>query len=750
MLNQFKKTIFNLVFLSLLLIPSVIFAGKFNTDQSLNVYPENEVLNFQTTVNQSQTLTFSIQNTANQDKRIEIAQYPSNGFEYKGNTITNISANSSNYLSIQFEQSKVGDYTSQIKLRHPDTNETKTIQLKATVVSSTQSSGISLSHSSINFGAKPVNSTSTFDLEITNNNNYAINLSAASLKAPFKVKSIPSKVESFTTETITIEYKPTTDSNFEQTLSLNTSDRVKQTINLSVIGKTDGFEETKTSNNNKLGSLEFTTQSLVFSQIEKGESQSQKIKITNPNNFSVDVKVEPKPNKPFQVDLLSSVNQKATIPANSSKVLNITYQPTKNQTYTDTFGITTSLKNNPSYTFQIKGSNLRLSNSTSTRPFPTNNNSENTKFQITRNSINPDLNEIVYFNFNLGEEFESTGNSAALSIKNPQTKQTIYSQRLTNLNNGGNNWKLQWDGNNYQKETMLEGNYTYEVTLSSPNKRQKYFSGTIQIARLDNHTPNPITTTNNNNQTTTQYQNYKCLNYTDISKNSNLCSAILFANQQDLLDPTATYFNQYQKINRQEALITIMNLLDLTPEQIKLEQTNSSTQKNSKSDKTEDTSKHSDLDFSDIDTESELYPYIQILNQIDTDRMVVQGFTEGEETFFKPNQNISRAEMYKLLFELATIADAKFNNNSINFEIDYYLTEQPFCDTKIGSEYDWFTPYAGLANKEFNGTNFARTYFDHFILSDNNQKFRPKTEVNKKELYEFLYETKKLRLVNYK
>ena len=731
MFQILKRTFVNLVFLSVLIIPSVIFAGKFNTDSALTVYPENEILNFQTVKNQKQTLSFSIQNSSNQDKRLEIIEFPTNGFEYRGGSINNISANTSNYLSIQFQQSQAGEYSSQLRLRHPDTGETKTIRFFANVKEENINSGIALSHSEINFGSKPVGSDSQFTLSITNNTPQAINISVSTPGAPFAITKSPTQIQNYETENIIISFNPKKANIYQENLIINTSDRNKQTITLKLKGQTDEINNSSINQPTQDGNLQFSTQSLVFSDIKRGESQSQKVKVSNPNNFPVTININPQPSKPFKVEILGGISNKTTIPAKSDAVLNVTYQPTQNNTYSDSFSLQTNLKNNPKYDFQVKGSHLTLANNNS-RPFPVANKNNPTLFNVTRNTINPDLNELVYFNFTLGDEFNNSNNRAYLSIKNPNTKQTIKTQSLGNLAKGAHNNKLVWDGSNFQQETMLAGTYLYEVTLVSPDNRQKFFAGQIKVERQKTHTPNPIQTTNNN-QTFTQTKNFQCLQFTDVNKNSSLCSALYFAQEQNLLNESETRFNPNQKVNREQAIKIISDLLDIESQASK--NTLGATDP---------------VQFTDVKPDSNLFDYINNIQKLDPDNMVLQGYkkTENniEKIFFNPNQNISRAEMYKLLFEIASIQDT----NKTNFLLDYYLTEQPFKDTRIDSQYDWFTPYAGIAQKEFNGTNFARKYFNHFILSDGKQNFSPYKQITKEELFEFIYETKKLKVIQYK
>ncbi len=718
MFKKFKTQIATLTSLAIILVPSLIMASPFSSDSSLEVFPYNQTLTFETTTNTKATQAFSIKNTSDREKTIYVQQYPKNGFQYLGSSYIVIPANSSSYISVNFKSAETGNFDSIMRIQHNDTKETKNINLSATVYSNTNNNGVSVSETSINFGEKTSGSNSTTDIQIRNNNSFPINISTSQLKQPFRVISHPTKLDAYQTGIITVEFSPENKGSFSQNFTVNTSDPSRNTINMIVKGSSNSDNNTSES---KEGSLNLSSNRVIFNQTSSNSSTSKKVTISNPNSFDVEVKLPSNIQKPFTAKLQNATGRTTVIKARSSKTLTVTFQPTQNQYYEQDIILSTDLKNNKTYEIQVQA-NSRYRNDNPNQPNPPipynpNPQSPYTSLEVTRNNLNPDLNQIAYFNFNFGQEFQ-TQNSATLSIKDTKNNQTIYSQSANNLPNGRNNWKLSWNGKNYNSNSVLEGNYEYTVTLSSRSGYQKNYQGSINVVRNPSHMPVNITSN--------VIQDKKCLSYTDVKYDSNLCDAIIFADDQNLLKNNQTIFTKDKEVTRAQALSSLVKLFDL-----KMQKYNPNID--------------GSLGFTDIESNNWILPFIKTIQFYDKDNMILSGYENKDlEKEFRPEQIITRGELYKLFFEIANLETQAKNN----YLMDYYLTQRPFQDTAVDSNYDWYTPYAGLALEQLNNSNFTKKYFGSFSINPYT-KFCAHQEVDKEEFFELIYEAHKTRTIRF-
>lgn len=731
MFKNIKKNLLTIATLAILLIPGFIYADTFTSDSSLEVFPTNETLVFQGTTNQKITESFSIKNTSDVDKTIYIRTLPNNNFEYLGSSYINVQANSSSHISLQFQSSTTGTFTSQIILQHNDTLESKTIKLTANIYESDSNKGITLSSSNINFETQPTNTTTTSTFRIHNNNSHDINISTSDLNQPFKIISAPNKISANKSAPITIEFTPTTkNSSYKQTLTISTSDPKNQTLNIKVSGKSSQ----DTTTNSKIGSLTLSNKLVTFNNVDTKTSQSKTITITNPNSFDVQLKIPSNIKKPFKTSLQNSVNQTTIIKANSSKRLTITFEPTQKQFYEQDIIISTNLKNNPTYSIQVQANSIYRNNSSNSNSQNSNtqntNNSNKVPFtpptynpnsyvKTTRDNLNPDLGQIAYFHVNLGNEFEKQGNQANLQIIDNKLNKIIYTQSARNLNQGLNNWKLKWNGKNNSDNSVLAGNYTYKITLVSKTRNTRSFQGNLTVVRNTSHIPKVV-------EQAPPTQHKHCLSYTDVNYDTNLCDSIIFAKDQDLLKKGENKFYPNQKVTRAQALSSLVKLFDLEME-------------------TYNPNQDSNLGFKDLETEEWIMPFIKTIQKYDTKNMILHGYTNAnQETEFKPEQEINRAEFYKWMFEIANLTNQEENN----YLMDYYITKAPFKDTNINSDYDWFTPYADLTRIHFNNSNFTKRYFNTYQITPYST-FCPDHQITKKEYFETLYELHKTNTVSF-
>lgn len=712
-MNKFTKNLLSTICLVILAIPSILIASPFNSDSSLEIFPYNQTLNFEAEAGKEVSQSFSIQNTSEHDKRVTILGNLQAPFKYYGNSQIDIAAKSSTYVTIQFQTEQVGTYSSELRVQHNDTREIKTINLKAESFARNSNNGITINTDQIKFGKKDINSTSSYSITINNNNSQTIDVSTSTLSSPFQVADSPTQISPNSSQNIIITYKPIKEGNYNSNLTITTSDKSTTTTTISLSGSTTNAIGTQSA---KDGKLNLSRSSVSFNN-QPNTSQSQNITISNPNSFPVEVKLRNDFKSPFSAKLQSAINRKTTILAGQSKTLTLTFQPKTRSSYQHTFTLDTNLANNSTY--KVEATNNRSYKPPVKRPdFPIKDDLTHpiTSLNISKTNINPDLNEVAYFNLNLGKEFTNTQNKVILKIINPKTRQTIYTQSASNLYIGRNDWKIYWNGRNYQGNSMLAGNYEFELDLYSNQGYVKDYTGSINVTRNPSHLPQTVQKINNPKTYS------KCSSYQDVKEDSNLCSAILFAESQNLLKAGETRFYPNEKVTRTQALSTIMKLLDT---QLTIY----------------NTTKDKNLNFQDTELNAWYMPFLKTAIQLNSKGNIID--TDKEN--FEPLAEINRAEMYKLFFELAN----NNTNNKPNFLMDYYLTQNPFQDTRVDSNYDWYTPYAGIAYKEFNGTNFSKKYFGTFQINSDTSKFNPNHQVTKEEFFEFLYETHKLKTVIY-
>jgi len=113
-------------------------------------------------------------------------------------------------------------------------------------------------------------------------------------------------------------------------------------------------------------------------------------------------------------------------------------------------------------------------------------------------------------------------------------------------------------------------------------------------------------------------------------------------------------------------------------------------------------------------------------------RTILQGYADGT---IRPNQPINRAELYKVIFEGIK------HSRSIksNLQISYDVKNQPFRDTPLTTQTEWYLPYADIAARTLNGSNFARNYFASHNLRNQQGTFAPSQAVTRAEIIELLY-----------
>lgn len=115
---------------------------------------------------------------------------------------------------------------------------------------------------------------------------------------------------------------------------------------------------------------------------------------------------------------------------------------------------------------------------------------------LSSDTVNPDINQMAYFNFYLNEKTDVT-----YTIKNQRTGQTVISKRLYNLKKGDHSWEVYWDGRSSSGNKVEQGNYTYEFVIGDATcaarnycRTPEVYTGKVFVNRSSSHLSEPIVT----------------------------------------------------------------------------------------------------------------------------------------------------------------------------------------------------------------------------------------------------------------
>ncbi len=226
-------------------------------------------------------------------------------------------------------------------------------------------------------------------------------------------------------------------------------------------------------------------------------------------------------------------------------------------------------------------------------------------------------------------------------------------------------------------------------------------------------------------------KNTSCLNAQDVDMQESLCDAYKYAVDKKIISDK-NYFQRNNILTRAEAIKMIVALNEFSLKTY-----------NPYFDKT--------LGFSDLDPNAWYMPYIatllksEVYNGTQSYKLgssIVRGYKDGT---FKPSKGLSRAEFYKLIIE----GYKNSNFMQLNTQLDYYVQSQPFADTNLGKENQWYLPYAQLVKQATHGTEFAKKYFGTKDLNNQLAYFEPAKKITREEIVEFIYLVANKGLVTY-
>jgi flagellar hook assembly protein FlgD len=233
---------------------------------------------------------------------------------------------------------------------------------------------------------------------------------------------------------------------------------------------------TLTANSNFNASTQFTIKANV---LPKGNSNNSFLNILH--YISNPVITDANPSTKINYSTNQSANTKVDILRNGTVVKSLkSSRTTGGQEYSVIWDATNSDKEfvkNGSYTYRIKSNNNNRDKveregviQVSLNKIPTN---TSDAVSVTRATINPDKNELTYFNF------RNTVSNLNLEIIDLKSNQVIYSESKSSISN---NYQLSWDGRNFAGNKVSSGTYVYQI-----NADQFNLSGRINVIRNKDH-----------------------------------------------------------------------------------------------------------------------------------------------------------------------------------------------------------------------------------------------------------------------
>jgi hypothetical protein len=354
---------------------------------------------------------------------------------------------------------------------------------------------------------------------------------------------------------------------------------------------------------------------------------------------------------------------------------------------------------------------------------------------LTQVSVNPIVlnSDTAYVSFNT----KQTGKATVEIVQNNVVKKTVFKNRIVSSG-------FHYEVGHFTAQDLEDGAYEVKVTLETSTSKDtdntKLFI-TAGKYSFNYYNPEIAALVNDGAKASEsqlafldffQRQNTSCNNAQDIESESQLCQAYQYAVEKGFINDNS-FFRPNSILQRAEAtkLLVAINDIEMIQYVPYFDQT---------------------LGFSDLDPNAWYMTYINTLikssqyngaTTFKNSNSVIRGYKDGT---FKPTQGLSRAEFYKLIIEAAKSSP----QTQLNTTIDYYVQSQPFVDTYLTKDNQWFLPYAQIVKNVTQGTDFAKTYFGTKNLYSNQGHFDAAEKITKQEVIEFIYLAASKGLISYK
>jgi len=753
---MFKKII-SVITLSLLLFPSTISASSFGIDQNLSITPSNDTLDFgEININTSKTLNFTLSNTGENYRLVQVLSDPVPPFYLSGESLS-LDKNSTKDLEIEFRPYSVGKFKEEFKVKEIHTNEIKTLTIEGESINPNYQDNTSNNNDNtstyysdeiyyspedtLDFPDTVEDYSSEMYIAITNNKNSRQTIRV--INSPDDefdlVSSSSQRLEELETGYFLIRFTPSRDRSYRDTITFEDSDDDRVSIEL----KGEGIETSDTFEfqvpNKKINPD--TNQKIYFNFKLKKESDIT-IKIKK-NGTTIYTKTDNnersgRKNRNYYWDGEDDDND---------QVSDGTYQyevkiedEDDNETYTGTITVDTNVETGDFRYRNVDGFPLYPTYKSTTPqdldPLTTN------ESLIYRLKATPD-----YLNQNQEDvdiSFEATQDGqATVRIYDENNTRKLTLATDNDLNKGYHKNEYTWEDTEISNHDASDGKYIIKVTFTADNGDVDtdivYVNlnrdGDLEEGNFDPPYPNYDNT----------YQEYynefenefgyvpSCTVMVDIPENSYTCAAAKFVFDQGIIMGNTVneevFLRPNDPLTRAEALTVILRVMGMELE-------------------TYNASRDGNLGFKDLNKKGWYAPYVKTMIKTASKSkkligksapVILKGYSDGT---LRPNNEITRAEFYKIYLESARQSE----NIRANFNLDYELRYKPFLDVE-GT--DWFAPYAEFTKRYLANSQFAQNYFNTYELISNDTSFYPNAAITRKEVIELLFETERLNLIQF-
>ena len=473
-----------------IVVPSMVQASVFVSDNELKVYPDSEVVNFLTSVGSAETRDIIIENTGTTQKTINIIKEPSTPFTIDSSKSIVLAAQSTKTLKVTFEPTQEGNFSDIIRLQHNASAEIKEISLNAHARAAITNQGLVFSTNKVNFEKTAIGQTTTSNFILTNTNSYDVKMySTQKPSGAIKLESkIPSTIKAGESVEFSASFSPKKLGVDSQYLSIKTTDYKKNYLNVSFVGSATEGQGVYSKTN-----LIVAQDSLNLGAVKQGTQIMQQIQIKNTGKTTLQFQTQRKQTYVIkQTQNQFSISYPEYIAAGNTDFIKVTYTANKFGVDNETFTIKNNSINLPNLQISVKAQTVTIDSQVILPQAPkTIPEIVTTKAQVkaqaqitnlgyTKNltSFNPDNKQNFVFGLNLSKYNKPV--SVMYTLTNIETKTPVYSIKYNQVLPKNQNFS--WNGYNSLGDKVSQGEYHLAVVVKSNNSTDEV-SDKIRVQR---------------------------------------------------------------------------------------------------------------------------------------------------------------------------------------------------------------------------------------------------------------------------
>lgn len=772
MLKRFLSASLSLIILTsiILINPLTIGASNFSFDRNLSISPNDDTLEFgDVNINSYEVEDFTISNNGPNQRHLQILRGPVYPFSLMSSPSFSLAPYSQSKLSFRFEPRTETDFEQEITIKEIFTNEVKTLTLTGSgdrdtsTTDSRRTAKVSYSSDEIAFSPDE-DETLTFEdtvegfssektIYVTNNSNDRARVRVTDDPSrPFEVVGSSSKtVSEDEVEHFTIRFSPqnTRDYNdvieFEVEAIDDDGDDYEEKIEINLRGEgieldedDDPFRFNLSSEtiNPEAGEKAYfnfetdTTARLEIEIFDDGDSIYEQ-------NYTVSRGTK-------DLDYFwdgDNDNGRQVSDGTYNYVVKIENED-DDETYRGEIEVDTDVD------FDLSSQRTVFVDGFPRYPFYDNNvpddfdkitTNENLIFRL---KASPDY--VTSNNTDVKISLEATEDGrATVRLYNEDLQRLLTIDSSQRLREGYHKNEFTWENTEIRDEDARDGKYLIKVEFRSDDGDldtdvvwvNLNRDGLLEDGQFDPPYPNY------DNGFQEYYEEFErefgytpsCEGFADIPEESFTCAAALYAFDKGIFTGNninnLVYLRPNEPMTRAEALAVVLRVMGVEI-----------TEYNAQYD--------GNLGFSDMSTKGWYAPYIKTM--IKTARQaqarfgertpsILNGYPDGT---IKPNDEINRAEFFKIMIESAQSSE----NVRPNFNINYTPNQNPFQDVRSDQ---WFAPYAHFATKYLNNSRYAARYFGSYEISSNLGRFKGSQSISRGEVIDFIYELERQNLVQF-